>query len=106
MNRTILLGLLLAVLVCAGCARNQGLPDDEDLELFIELSSKCVYIDRAYSHKEELREAELAALPFPPNWTELVDTLLARYGTDADFWYEVYSEISDRSRNPSPLEES
>jgi hypothetical protein len=106
MNRILWLGFVVAVLACVGCARNHDLPDDEDLELFIELSSRCAYIDRAYSHREELREAELAALPFPPDWSNLVDTLLIRYGADAGFWYDVYSEISVRSREPSPSEES
>ena len=106
MNRLLRLGLVVALVTCMACARNHDLPDDEDLELFIELSSRCAYIDRAYSHEEELREAELAALPFPPDWSHLVDTLLARYGTDAGFWYKVYTEISARSREPSPSEES
>ncbi len=101
-----MLGLVGVLVTCLGCTRNQGLPDDEDLELFIELSSRCAYIDRAYSHREDLRETELAALPFPPDWSNLVDTLLVRYGADADFWYDVYSEISARSREPSPPEES
>ncbi|MFH1312925.1 MAG: hypothetical protein ABIJ00_06820 [Candidatus Eisenbacteria bacterium] len=107
MKKTILwFGLVVAVLACAGCTQNHGLPDDEDLELFIELSSQCAYIDRTYSHQEDLREAELAALPFPPNWSDFVDTLLLRYGTDAGFWYDVYSEISARSRGSSTSEES
>ncbi len=88
------------------CSAEHRLPDDADLELFIEISSRCADIDRAYSHQEELREAEMAALSFPPNWSNLVDTLLSRYGADAEFWFEVYSEISARSREPLSPEES
>jgi hypothetical protein len=105
MDRRISLCLVVALVMCVACARSHGLPDDQDLEVFIELSSRCAYIDRAYAHDEGLREAELASLPFPPNWSHIVDTLLSRYGADADFWYEVYSEISARSREPSPLKE-
>jgi hypothetical protein len=105
MKRIFTLALVLLVLAFADCAHDQGLPEDEDLELFIEISARCTYIERAYSHSDDLREAELAALPFPQDWDGLVDTLLIRYGADADFWYEVYSEISTRSREPSSLEE-
>jgi hypothetical protein len=100
MDRKLLVSLLIALTTCAACGGRQGLPEDEDLELFIDLSARCAYIDRTYTHDEGLRDAELASVPFPPTWSDLVDTLLMRYGADADFWYEVYSEIMEKSRQP------
>ena len=100
MHRRLLLWIALVLATCVACGPSQGLPEDEDLELFIDLSSRCAYIDRAYAHEEGLREAEWASLPFPPTWSDLVDTLLMRYGADADFWSQVYSEIMERSRQP------
>lgn len=98
--------LATAVLAFLSCAPSRELPHDDDLELFIEISSRCAYIDRAYSGDEEVFETEMTSLAFPPDWCDLVDSLLARYGADAEFWYEVYSEIAERSRVPSLSDES
>ena len=98
--------LAVAVLVSLSCADSREVPHDDDLDLFIEISARCAYVDRAYSDEKEILESEMSSLAFPPDWCDLVDTLLARYGADPEFWYDVYSEIAEKSREPSPSEES
>jgi hypothetical protein len=90
--------LIVAGVLLAGCARRQELPKDENLETFIEISSRCAYVERAFSHEPDVFREELRDLEFPPGWDALVDSLVDTYGTDPDFWYKVYTEIVERSR--------
>ena len=85
-------------LACCGCESRDRLPEDADLGSFIEVSSKCAYTERASSHDEDLFRQEMANIEFPADWEQTVDSLLSIHGAEADFWYEVYSEISRRSR--------
>jgi hypothetical protein len=94
---TLILPLILTAVLTA-CTPGQDLPEDEALESFIEKTSRCAYLERAYSHQSDLLKSELAEITFPPDWTEKVDSLLAEYGADAGFWFEVYHRISEQSR--------
>jgi hypothetical protein len=98
MVRLILMCLVGSNLACCGCGSRGRLPDDADLGLFIDVSSRCAYTERASSHDEDLYSQEMAAIEFPANWEQIVDSLLTVHGAEADFWYEIYSEISRRSR--------
>jgi hypothetical protein len=93
--------VVVCALVCAlaGCSSKQGLPNDPNLEKFIDVSARCSYVERAFAGDPDLFKEEMAKIDFPPNWKELVDSLIARYGTDAAFWDKVYTEIVERSRN-------
>ena len=85
-------------LVALACADDQELPEDSNLDLFIETSARCAYIERAYSHNDDLLSQELAEMDFPANLDSIADALLITYGSDPDFWHQVYSEILERSR--------
>jgi len=56
-------------------------------------------VERAFASDPELFKEEMAKIDFPPDWKELVDSLVKAYGTDAGFWNKVYTEIVERSRN-------
>jgi hypothetical protein len=101
-------GLLLTVagLTLLACSTNHDLPEDDTLEVFIRTSSRCAYIERAYSGRKDLLRQEMASVGIPDDWDDIVDSLLSVHGADPDFWYQVYSEISDRSRSPLPPEEA
>ena len=90
--------ILLAVL---GCADSGQLPDDPDLEFFIETAAQCAYLERAYAHDRDLLNREIEDLGFPAGWDSLVDSLVSTYGTHPEFWHEVYAEILERSRRQS-----
>ena len=98
----LVLALVVALLVASsglgGCAREKKLPEDPRLERFIALSARCAFVDRAFANDPELYKEELAEVNLPPDWKALVDSLLETYGTDADFWSLVYTEILNRSR--------
>ena len=94
--------LLLAV---SGCAESGKLPDDADLEFFMDTAAHCAYLERAYSHDEDLLNEEIENMSFPAGWDSLVDSLLSTYGTDPYFWHEVYTEILERSRTQSVPQE-
>jgi hypothetical protein len=98
MYRLFLLTLTIAVVLSATCSRTDNLPDDPNLEIFIETSARCAYVERAFSHEPDVLENELRNLEFPPGWEDLVDSLLNTYGADPEFWYMVYTEIVERSR--------
>lgn len=101
-------GFLVAVMTLCfiSCSRETRLPDDEELGAFVEISSRCAFADRAYSGRQEAFRAEIDDIDFPSDWAGFVDSLLVRYGAEADFWYAVYSEISDRSRSQLPSEKA
>ena len=86
-------------LATLACADGRELPEDPNLDLFIETSAKCAYTERAYSHDDDLLSQELAEIDFPADLGAIVDSLLSTYGSDADFWHQVYSEILERSRD-------
>ena len=92
-----LVGLAL-VLLTAGCGERRNLPKDANLDTFITVSAKCVSVDRAFSHEPELAREELAQVEFPAAWRELVDSLIAAHGSDPGLWYDVYTQIVERSR--------
>ena len=86
------------VLTTGACNRRQTLPNDPDLELYINVSARCAYIDRAFANDPDLFKDELARVSFPPDWTALTDSLLAAYGSDPGFWFRVYTAIVEQSR--------
>jgi hypothetical protein len=96
------LAVFLAVL---GCSEGGRLPDDPDLEFFMDTAARCAYLERAYAHDEDLLSLEIEDLGFPAAWDSLVDSLVATYGTDPYFWHEVYTEILERSREQSVAQE-
>jgi hypothetical protein len=55
-------------------------------------------VDRAFSNDPELFREEIAEVNLPQNWKEISDSLVTTYGTDVRFWYQVYTEIQERSR--------
>jgi hypothetical protein len=89
------------VLLGPGCGDSIELPDDPDLEVFIRTMAACARVERAYSGNPVMLEREMAAVDFPPLWEELVDSLLATYGGQPEFWEAVYTEILARSRLPA-----
>jgi hypothetical protein len=95
--------LLLIAVVLSGlaCTDSRELPDDPRLEIFIRTMAACARVERAYSDNPIMLEREMADIDFPPLWEELVDSLLATYGGQPDFWQVVYTEILDRSRLPA-----
>ena len=94
-----LLILTLAFLFAAGaCSKEQNLPKDPNLELYINVSARCAYIDRAYANDPDLFRDELARVTFPSDWVALTDSLLAAYGSDPSFWFRVYTTIIEQSR--------
>jgi len=105
MKSTIFALFLLASLSLISCDGGSDLPEDADLEAFIEITSKCAYLERAYSARKDLLALEMEDVHLPANWESMVDSLLVRYGADPDFWERVYAEISERSRQ-LPSEES
>jgi hypothetical protein len=99
--------VVIVLAVCAvSCSREAELPDDDQLQMFIEISSRCAFTERAYSRQKDVLIREMEDIEFPPNWDAIVDSLLARHGAESDLWYEIYREISDRSRRPLPPEEA
>ena len=90
--------LMIVVVLSATCSRSDKLPDDPNLEIFIETQARCAYVERAFSHEPDVLEEELRNLEFPPEWEGLADSLLNTYGADPEFWYMVYTEIVERSR--------
>jgi hypothetical protein len=89
---------LAAFVACLACTPRKELPEDPDIEVFIETSSRCAYVERAFSHDDDLFKEKMAEVEIPPRWEQMVDSLLARHGAQVDLWHEVYSEISKRSR--------
>jgi hypothetical protein len=98
MGRPFTFLLLLAAILVGSCGGEDGLPRDENLETFIEVSARCAYIERAFSHEPDVLVEEMSSVEFPENWDSLVDSLLNAYGTDPGFWSKVYTEIVERSR--------
>ena len=92
-----LAGLALALLG-AGCGERRSLPKDANLDIFIRVSARCVFVDRAFSREPELAREELAQVEFPADWKLLVDSLLTAHGSDPAFWHRVYTQIVERSR--------
>jgi hypothetical protein len=92
------LAALVLVVLTAGCGEGRSLPKDANLDTFIRVSAKCVSVDRAFSHDPELAREELAQVEFPAAWKQLVDSLIAAHGSDPSFWYDVYTQIVERSR--------
>lgn len=98
--------IIMPVVFVISCTSGEKITDDEDLRTFVEISSRCAFAERAYSRQEDAFRSEIDDLEFPVDWAGLVDSLLVRHGAEADFWFEVYSEISARSRSSLPPEES
>ena len=95
----------VVTLAVLGCSDGGKLPDDPDLEFFMDKAASCAYLERAYSHDEDLLSGEIEGLGFPAEWDSLVDSLVGTYGTDPYFWHQVYSEILERSRKQSVAQE-
>jgi hypothetical protein len=95
----ILLAILAIALMPFACTGRRELPDDPNLEIFMETLSKCAYLDRAYSGSPDIFKQEIAGVDLPENWPGLVDSLMGAYGRDPDFWFEVYSQIVERSKD-------
>jgi len=90
--------LLAAGCVALACSRTPRLPDDPNLETYIEVSARCAYVDRAFSNDPELFAEEIRRVGLPGAWKALSDSLVAAHGADARFWYQVYSRILEKSR--------
>ena len=92
--------LLLAVAVASivSCADHRELPDDPQLEIFVQTMARCAHVERAYSGNPDMIEREMADIDLPSDWQEIVDSLLASYGGDPDLWMAVYGEILEKSR--------
>jgi hypothetical protein len=99
--RELIVAIALVIVAVPGCSHRQEIPDDPRLEVFIDTMARCAHVDRAYSGNPEMLARELDRVEIPPNWSELVDSLMATYGGDPDFWTAVYGEILKRSRLPS-----
>jgi hypothetical protein len=97
--------VLIVFLAVLGCTESGELPEDADLEFFMETAARCAYLERAYGHDEDLLNGEIEGLGFPADWDSLVDSLVRTHGTDPDFWQEVYTEILERSREQSVAQE-
>jgi hypothetical protein len=89
---------LATCIVLAGCGSGPAPPRDENLTAFMETFAECARLSRKYSDDEDVLSDELAQVDFPENWSELVDSLAARYGGDVDFWTRTFIEISETSR--------
>jgi hypothetical protein len=96
---------LILFIAILGCSDGGKLPDDPDLEFFMNKAARCAYLERAYAHDEDLLRAEIEDLDFPAQWDSLVDSLIATYGPDPYFWHQVYEEILERSREQSVTQE-
>ena len=96
---------LIVFLAVLGCSDGGKLPDDPDLEFFIDKAASCAYMERAYAHDEDLLTGEIEGLDFPAEWDSLVDSLVGTYGADPYFWHQVYTEILERSRKKSVAQE-
>ena len=94
----LLIVTLALVFTTGACTRKQNLPKDPNLELYIAVSARCAYIDRAYANDPDLFQEELARVQFPSDWGTLADSLLAAYGSDPTFWFRVYTRIIEQSR--------
>jgi hypothetical protein len=97
--------VLIVFLSVLGCTDSGKLPEDADLEFFIETAARYAYLERAYADDEDLLRGEIESLSFPAGWDSLVDSLISTYGSDPDFWHEVYTEILERSREQSVAQE-
>ena len=96
---------LIVTLAILGCSDSGKLPDDPDLEFFMDTAARCAYFERAYAHDQDLLSGEIEGIGFPAGWDSLVDSLVATYGADPYFWHEVYTEILERSRQQSVAQE-
>jgi hypothetical protein len=92
--------LIVALILVSSpaCSDRRELPDDQHLETFIRTMARCAYVERAFSGNPDMLARELGEVDIPAGWPELVDSLLATYGGDPDFWQSVYDEILERSR--------
>lgn len=90
--------LPVAVCACVACSTTTDLPDDPNLETYIRVSARCAYVDRAFSNDPDLFGEEIKGVDLPSSWKALSDSLIAAHGTDARFWYQVYSRIMEISR--------
>ena len=89
---------LAALCALLACSRSADLPRDANLETCITVSARCAYVDRAFSSDPGLFAEEIRAVNLPASWKALSDSLIATHGTDARFWYQVYSRIVQESR--------
>ncbi len=87
--------LAIAGLVC--CSRNAGVPDQPDIQRFIEAASAGIYVESAYAHDPEILASELDDIQWPGDFEAFADSLLERYGSDPEFWYPVFSAILEKS---------
>jgi hypothetical protein len=91
--------LAAAALAAAGCSsKDKGLPSDPQLDSYISTSARCVFVERSFSDDPDLYRQEIAAVKLPEDWKARLDSLVARHGADARFWYRVYTEILERSK--------
>jgi len=97
--------VLIMFLTVPGCTDSAKLPQDADLEFFMNTAARCAYIERAYAHDQDMLNMEIEELGFPADWDSLVDSLVSTYGTDPGFWHQVFTEILERSREQSVPQE-
>ncbi len=89
--------LLLMILPLLGCCKAVEQRDEPDIERFIDVLSTSIYLEKAYGHNPEVFSSELKATPWPEDIKALADSLLIRYGSDPDLWYEIYEDILEKS---------
>ena len=90
--------VLGAACACVTCSNTADLPHDPNLETYVKVAARCAYVDRAFSDDPGLFAEEIRAIDLPASWRALSDSLIAAHGTDARFWYQVYSRIMQESR--------
>jgi len=89
---------LLFVLILVTCSRSVSVPEEPDLRRYIEATATGINLELSYSDMPELLSSELESSPWPEDLEALADSLLKRYGSDPDLWYEIYSRILTESR--------
>ncbi len=90
--------VLMIITSCSQPSR-QELPEDRLLTDFIHVNARCAYIDRAFSQDPVLLREEFEQVKFPDDWDGLVDSLIVRYGTNAEFWHGVFLQILVESQS-------
>jgi len=89
---------LVFVLILVTCSRSVSVPEEPDLRRYIEATATGINLELSYSDMPELLSSELESSPWPEDLEALADSLLKRYGSDPDLWYEIYSRILTESR--------
>jgi hypothetical protein len=93
------IGIILLFAIAIACADGGDIPEDPDLDRFMETASQCVYIERAYSRDEDMLRQELGDVQLPADLDSLLETLLETHGAEPSLWSRVYSQILEDSQN-------